>query len=232
MQTRPLSQAELQARWPSLVVVPPDMGDAPAPSVCREVMLFEDVMLRVGDDVEFSSVQQVDNKRGLLQMFLDRGRVLVTEHRVKGATKLCRPHMWQIRRVYREGVEVIRQAGLILPPVPLPLDKDARWDARTQKRCGGRTAARPTKEMLLSLPTPCVQEVQEGDVVAYRGHGRKEVRVIVMLVCCTPGMQDVVMCRYRGNSGRFQVKFAEVRKVWRHHHLVAIREDVRAEEMA
>lgn len=239
-----LPQSELEKRWFALTRRAPVPDDVSAGELAflekfhgvpalQEVDVFTEDLLRVGDDVEFSSVQCPDNKRGTLHMLSETGwgRMFVLEHRVQGNPRAFRPSAWQVRRVYRSGAEVLRKRGLTLPPVPLPVFIDGPRTKSQREALLDRSMPYPTYAEMAALPSPIDLGFEEGDVVAVRGKRRntgKETKFIVMKVLPGYGKtSDVLQCRYKGHSERLPIPFADVRKTFRHHYLVAIRPDVR-----
>src|SRR5687768_6450289 len=69
----------------------------------------EDLPLRPLDDVEFESRESLEHRRGILHVVYDDRRCLVIVPPKTGrAARVWRPHVSEIRRVWRDGEEVAK----------------------------------------------------------------------------------------------------------------------------
>jgi hypothetical protein len=169
-----------------------------------------------GDDVEFASPRHPD--------VLRRGRVLgvfgstflVAEHRAPGncgRQNVYRPVVTDLRRVYRDGVEVARLPWLGNDgAVPLPGEEDVDMPLARAPLA----VARVSTAVFLYRP---------GDEVAYDGKGGGVYRAVVSLVIPAHGSYEQEV-HVRNNGYVSAPRLAKIRRAWRDGVLVAVRPDV------
>lgn len=168
-----------------------------------------------GDDVEFASPRHPDTlRRGRVLGVIDK-TFLVAEHRAPGncgRQSVYRPAMSDLRRVYRDGVEVARLPWLRdEDAVPLP-----------------EGAPAPLARALVAsgpLPSTAAFVYRPWDEVAYEGRGDGIYRAVVSLVIpAHSGYEQEVHVRRNGYVSA--PRLAKIRRAWRAGVLVAVRPDV------
>ena len=192
---------------------------------------FPEVLgIQVGDDVEFLTKNYRGSviRRGFVHSEADRGRFYVFEHHVVGIrSRLHTPLALDIRRVYRDGVEVARVPWATEETrVPLPSEVEDLAQKQAAERQAARLARRdPPKAVLRSLPPTFVFPYQIDDEVFYFGkHGGHYGKVTLVTPASTEGNEPLIRVRLQTGALGYP-RPAKIRKVWRNDDLVAVHPD-------